>query len=683
MARTILQLNATSSGLVDRSYPEDNIRPRLYPGLTSNSYDIKWSAALENDKRLYFKFNSFPEQYKYNRLYEVSLVVPFVISANSVAGLYLYAPSRDFDPETITYNTKVGGEQLADLKTVTGTGNVQSALLPNYSDSFNNDIYKSQVVKKLLKFYGAFIIAQDGYTGNNFYVLDESYRLPPRLSIYYDDSEVVTSTVVGTGKTSGYLNPHIAQEMAWDFVPDGDYYCAADWAQASAVFHWRSGTSGAWNNVTASGANKSVNIPANTFPVGTIQWYVSGTDDYGTATDSPVYTLNTEDSSMTATPISPISTVEDGSAAIIFSWSVANDNGNAPTGADLQYSSDGSTWTAMASVTGAATTYSAPANSLPGGVLYWRVRAYNADSVAGAWSEAVSFISVSAPAAPIVSVNAVPFAVISWQSVGQQAYKVTVDGVSYGPFFGTVKEYALSDYLEDGEHTASVEIQGAYGLWSQAGTVTFTIANVPGDGITLTGAFDRDGVLSWETESTTADFLVYRDGKQIGATEETAFTDRVVLGSHSYQVINRLANGNYTPSNIVNGVMKSCTTAISPLNGGEWLELRLSENSYSEQRFSWGRTTISRHVAGAVYPVIEMSEFEDASGSYDVSFPDVDSANAFLALRGQMVILKSRGGKVIIGALTQVEQAYRDFYITFAFTIQRIDWEDFVNDQNR
>lgn len=680
MAEISVILNAVSSGLVDSFLPDRNIRPSQFPGVGA-SYDLTLSE--DQHKRLYFKFNSFPENYKHNRLYSLSFVFPFIANGTS-RRIWLYAPTRDFDPLTITYNTRTVGEYLPYERTSQITGNVQSAVLPYYALDHDTDAYKSLVAQKILKYSGAYVsVAYSSYTQDSFNALDENYRNPPRLTVWYDDTEIVTSTVVGTGKTSGYLNPHIAQEMAWDFVPDGDYYCAADWAQASAVFHWRSGTSGAWTNVTASGANKSVTIPANIFPVGTIQWYVSGTDDYGTATDSPVYTLNTEDSSMTATPISPISTVEDGSAAIIFSWSVANDNGNAPTGADLQYSSDGSTWTAMASVTGAATTYSAPANSLPGGVLYWRVRAYNADSVAGAWSEAVSFISVSAPAAPIVSVNAVPFAVISWQSVGQQAYKVTVDGVSYGPFFGTVKEYAPSDYLEDGEHTASVEIQGAYGLWSQAGAVTFTIANVPGDGVTLIGAFDRDGVLSWETESTTADFLVYRDGKQIGATVETAFTDRVVLGSHSYQVINRLANGNYTPSNIVNGVMRSCTTAISPLNGGEWLELKLSENSYSEQRFSWGRTTIPRHVAGAVYPVIEMSEFEDASGSYDVSFPDVDSANAFLALRGQMVILKSRGGKVIIGALTQVEQAYQDFYITFAFTIQRIDWEDFVNDQNR
>lgn len=681
MAQVSLTLNAISSGLIDISKPNQNIRPQSYPGL-GYSYNISYDSAAGEFKRLYFSFPSFPEAYKYNRLYNVLMTFACILRVSQTNGIYLYSVNGNFDPETVTYNTRVNGDLISSTPSkITGTGYTQTLTAPSLIAPYNTDTYKSEITKKILKGNGVYI--QDAYSGSSsFDFFDEEYRLSPSCIIYYDDAEIVTSTVIGNGKTSGYINPHIVQEIGWSFVPDGDYYCAADWEQTSAVFHWRNGTSGAWNDISASGANQSVTIAANTFSVGTLQWYVTATDDYGTTTDSTVYTVTTADSSMAATAISPIGTVEDGSAAIEFSWSASNDNGNAPTGADLQYSTDMATWADMASISGAVTTYSAPANTLPGGILYWRVRAYNVDNVAGDWSEAVSFISVSAPAAPIVSVIPVPFAVISWQSVGQQAYKITIDGVSYGPFFGTAKEYRLKDYLEDGEHTASVEIQGVYGLWSQPGSVTFTVANAPGDGITLTGSFDRDAALSWTTASATADFLVYRDDKQIAATSVTGYSDRFVLGAHSYQVINRLANGNYTASNVVNGVMRSCTTAIAPFNGGAWQELKLSENSYSEQRFSWAKLSSTRHVTGAVYPVIEVSEYEDAAGSYDVSFPDVESANAFLALRGQIVILKSRGGNVVIGALTQIEQANKDFYISFAFTIQRIDWEDYVDAQN-
>ena len=75
--------------------------------------------------------------------------------------------------------------------------------------------------------------------------------------------------------------------------------------------------------------------------------------------------------------------------------------------------------------------------------------------------------------------------------------------------------------------------------------------------------------------------------------------------------------------------------------------------------------------------MLELSEFEDVSGSYNCAFKDLASAAAFEALQGQVVILKSRGGKVLIGLLSPLESRYTDFYISYTFSVQAIDWEDF------
>lgn len=599
------------------------------------------------------------------------------------------ALASDFTLSTVTWNNAPAilfpANDADDYKSLVYNqyGNYTEVDNPNYTylTGAENSLFARNALR-----YGVACISQEienvEAQGYNVSLGPAYSNIKPWLSVRYDDAIDVLSVFSGKSNTSGYVPRGVAQTFTWELIPSGEFYCYGDWTQASAVFHWREGTEGAWNNISISGSAQSVTIPVNTFPLGIVQWYVSGVDNVGTASNSEIYTISTADSLTVATPTYPISTVEDGSGEISFTWTDANDNGTTPTGADLQYSQDGSVWTLFGHVDGAVTTYTAPGGAFPAGAVMWRVRAYNFDSVAGDWSEAVSFISVAAPTAPTVSAAAVPFTTVTWQSSGQQAYRIIIDGVTYGPFFGSDKTYTPKDYLRDGNHTISVEIQGVYGLWSQAGSVTFTVANAPGDGITLTGSFGRDAALSWTTESATADFLVYRDGKQIGSTFANAYYDRFVLGAHSYQVINRLSNGNYTASNVVNGVMRSCTTAIAPFNGGTWQELKLSENSYSEQRFSWAKLSSTRHVTGAVYPVIEVSEYEDAAGSYDVSFPDVESANAFLALRGQIVILKSRGGNVVIGALTQIEQANKDFYISFAFTIQRIDWEDYVDAQN-
>ena len=308
------------------------------------------------------------------------------------------------------------------------------------------------------------------------------------------------------------------------------------------------------------------------------------------------------------------------------------------------------------------------------------MRSYNRDGVAGNWSSAVQFVSVAAPASPIVSCDGKPFATISWQSSGQQAYRVRIDGVIYGPFFGTGKTFTVSAYLENGGHTAEVEVQNSFGLWSDPGTVTFTVTNVPGDPITLRGSFDRDAALGWETEATAADFYVYRDGVQIGHTADTGFTDRFVLGEHAYFVINRLPGGYYTKSNTVAGSMRSCVSAIALLEGGDWMELKLSENSETVQSFDYSRTASLRHVLGTELPVIETSPFRNGSASYDVSFAELSAAQQFESYRGALVIVKSRGGNVVIGFVSGMSKRMTDFYIAYNFSVTRIHWEEYIDE---
>lgn len=504
---------------------------------------------------------------------------------------------------------------------------------------------------------------------------------PFQLYVVLDPSVTIQNTVIAQDDAPrfGYMSPYEAHTFAWEFVSSDDTYtCAGDWTQASATFYYRNGASGSYSSIALTSAN-SVTLPASAFTVGSFQWYVTATDTDGRTTTSPVYTLTTGDSAPVATPADPVNTVEDGSKPILFKWSVSIDTGTTPTGADLQYSTDGSTWSDLASVSGSDTEYTAPANTFSAGTNFWRVRSYNVDGVAGNWSSAVQFISIAAPAAPVVSCDGKPFATISWQSTGQQAYKVEVDGKSYGPYFGTVKDFALPDYLSDGQHSASVSIQGLYGLWSNPGSVVFTVANVPGDSVSLSGKFDRDAKLAWTTDSQAADFYIYRDDVRIGHTAGASFADRFVLGSHSYYVINKLPGGYYTRSNVVTGTMRSCTRAVAAFSGGGWLEMPLSDDSETEENFAWSMVVSERHVTGSAWPVAEKSPYTDGSGSYRISFADVESGAAFEALRGQKVIVKSRGGNVAIGILSGYQKAMTNFYLTYIFTVQRCDWRDYVD----
>ena len=173
---------------------------------------------------------------------------------------------------------------------------------------------------------------------------------------------------------------------------------------------------------------------------------------------------------------------------------------------------------------------------------------------------------------------------------------------------------------------------------------------------------------------------MYRDGKLIAKTKQLQFVDRLVLGEHIYHIIAEMDDGNCILSEEISGKMKSCVSRIAPAAGGDWLEIHLSENSDSLQTFNWSKSVTLRHYAGAAYPVAELSPFEDRVATYDCAFKDVRSAKAFEALRGQIVILKSRGGEVVIGVLSQLNKSAKDFYISYGFSVQQIHWEDLIND---
>lgn len=433
---------------------------------------------------------------------------------------------------------------------------------------------------------------------------------------------------------------------------------------------------------TANGNATQMTIAANTFPVGMLYWRARTFNADGTAGPwSAAESFSTVETTTYARAISPIGSVEDASAPITFRWRVENESGAAQQKSELTWTADnGQTWAPRVTVNGAGTSYTYPANTFPAGEIFWSVRAYNRQGAEGPWSNGNRFIAVAAPPTPLVSTNAAPFATIRWQGEGQQAYRLTVDGTELGPFFGADKSYTLEDYLADGPHTVSVSVQGQYGLWSQEGTVSFRVKNTPGRAVTLSGSFDRDAVLSWQTAATAFNFFVYRDSVRIGHTTGTTFSDRLVLGAHEYTVINRLADGNYTRSNTVSGLLCACVTAVAPFSGGPWVDLPLTENSSSEQAYSYSRAHSLRHMSGAALPVLELSPYEDGGGRYDAAFADPAEGRALEALRGQMVIVKSRRGNVVIGALAQLDKREKDFYTAYSFSVERAYWEDYVDD---
>lgn len=497
-------------------------------------------------------------------------------------------------------------------------------------------------------------------------------------------STITTKITPQNCPTSGYQDPRLAITFSW-------YYSSVlgEYTQQSAVLYWREAGDEEWNEIPVSGDIQTLTVPANTFPVASeIEWYLAGTDIGGTTSTTEQYSFSTTASPAYAICISPVGQVEDGTKPITFTWIVRNDDGSLPLRTVLEWKYDTESqleWKTILDTVDTATELAVPGGTFHAGAVEWRVSAYNRDLIQGPVNTA-SFVCLMAPEAPAgLSATPVPRTTIRWQASGQEAYEVVIDGKTVAKEYGQgVYSYQKNEPLEDGEHTIAVRVQGLYGLWSNWSETSILVHNETEDTITLSGVFGVDAQLVWsaDTEDLNATMNVYRDGKWIAAVGNSlTFTDRHVLGEHSYSVELWKSDGYYVRSNAVAGTMETSETVIAPTAGGDWILINLTETVERRGSFSWQVEHAARNVLGSPYPIIEVGKNIDLTGNYSCAFPDVASARAFEALRGEPVIIKSPSGDLLTGVLVSVSKQVNKFYFGYSFSLQQTSLEDFIENE--
>lgn len=693
MANATVNLPLIKSGYVRQDAPGT-----VYPTSSSGVYLCSEKKYYGADRWLYMGFEHMPDSIKNRRIYGIRL--------RTQVGWHNFNAYAcgDFDPATLCYSNAPQCITVSGKYSLSGDVDTANQVMadrwisqPSSTSPENQYRYTTNILKN----YSIYINTSGIAGGDDSAAVGAKTVLSggsaPYLEITYDDSvNVLSKITVKSAPTSGYVSPYKAKYFSWSFekLYSEQYVCGGAFTQQSAAIMWKVSGSDTWNTISAEGSTQNITVPANTFPAAsTIEWYLTGTDTVGTTSQTQHYTFSTAAGSAVATAVSPLNSVEDGSQEITLSWILSSEDGQDPEYVDLQWKKQtDSAWTSLLSHDDAVESYTVAAGTIPAGETQWRVRAYNIDDVAGSWSEVggsyPSFICVAAPAAPqgLEGTN-LPMTTVSWQSSGQEAYEIEIDGVSvvkaYGPF---VSSWSADRPLEDGTHVIRVRIQGIYGLWSAWAETSIDVSNQPDGTMSITGRFDVDALLQVElhdSSETLEHVRWYRDGKAIALTGPDSFIDRMVLGEHSYYAEVWMEDGNYIRSNTITGTMKSCETRIAAAEyGSSWLLLNLSENSDSVQSFSWSKASSLRHVRGAVFPVVEIGEDEDLTASYDCAFRTVQEARQLEELKGRIVIIKSRGGQVLIGALTNLSKQMKDFYITYSFSVQRIHWEDFVTYEN-
>jgi len=482
--------------------------------------------------------------------------------------------------------------------------------------------------------------------------------------------------------TSGYTNPRNAITFSWYFAASGGSI-----PQGSASLYWRVQGQSSWTQVEASGSTTSVTIPANTFPVASeIQWYISGSDASGTSSQSSVYSFSTTASTAYAVVKSPVNSGVDGSKEITFQWTITTADGYAASRVILQWklpTEDEQHWHTIIDTNNEITQYTVEGGTFQPGEINWRVQAYNVDSVAGPESTA-SFVCIIAPSITALTASNVPFSLIRWQANDQQGFQLEIDGVTYGPYSGSEKEFAVPDYFRDGVHTIRLRIIGTVDLWSEWEETTVSIENTPGEPISLQENADINVTLEWQAGDTETDFYIYRDGKMIGRTENMRFVDRLSIGTHEYTVINRLSDGNYSRSETLQATTAVEYIYLATADGLTEVNLRYRLKGSEEPKHTYAKESHLNRIAGRDYPTLTKSRFRDHTISCEavILSREAELYERFERLAAEPVVAKIRDGTCCTAVMESYgETAKKTYYRAYEFTLHEIDWEDFDDSQ--
>lgn len=428
---------------------------------------------------------------------------------------------------------------------------------------------------------------------------------------------------------------------------------------------------------------QGVTIPANTFPSnGTVYWKIRWKSNLeNTYWETSIGTYSTQDGEAVVRPISPVNSSIDGEVDNVFTWEYSNSTGLSQYAFDFEYSNnDGLSWeTLFDHQESSETSCTVPGGTFIAGNGLWRVRGYNTDDEPGEWSATAQIVVRASPTPPVIlSASTTPRVTVTWQSNGQQAFRITAGDYDSGVLFGTQKSYTIPRYFPDGNLTISIIVENRFGMWSNPGTTTVNIKNTAGNAIELSASvYNFTGTMAWSTTGTYKAFYVIRDNIPIACVTDTSYVDAMLSGTSSYKIMGVTDNGTYTNSNSVELTSVADAAIMAEVNASNWISLQKRRGSMPQISESYSEEILYQYYAGRNFPVAYTSNFRTKTKSYGFTISQQDAEEVYKLL-GKIIVVKDYTGRKIIGILNDIELSGYTKRPDVDFTLTVIDFSEAI-----
>lgn len=383
-----------------------------------------------------------------------------------------------------------------------------------------------------------------------------------------------------------------------------------------------------------------------------------------------------------------------GGEDIVLTWSVSAVDGLAigsyPTKYDVDYSTNGGeSWISLAkkaTIESVAQKYSytIPANTLPEGVIKWRVRGYAAYSLSGEYTidyyGEETFVCKIQAGTSTVTCDGKPQPTIGWTSSAQVAYQVRFADYDSGTVYSVAKTHKIPKIYADGLYPVQVRTQASNGKWSEWTDVKYVqITNsAQSDAVTLTAAVTTHAVaLSWVDAGTSAKYIVYRDGMAVYVGTAKTYTDVGANGKTKYFVRAVKTTGYYAQSAAVVVDATPQNDCMYDADNAVWIPLRYSL-SQRVRNYSRSGQVVYKHYAGRTKPIAYNSGYVTRQMSAEYAFKTRDEALQLNNTVGRTMIYKDTRGGVLIGVVDDVRIAVYARIYSAQLTITEVDYNEEV-----